>query len=923
MSNDSSSTPGRKTVIVLDGEETIKQRKFYATTRSLSEIGGSGSKTKNVQFIRLIGWQLEALQSSAQSELTAVNDDAMIPDRDLRVADGVEMVKTHLAPIDLPNATSGADSGLLTSGYPWLQYQIKAGANWDVGLAYNPFDPPESARPTYGSSKVVYAMKTMLATIEHHDPRQPFFFSFKAPPGISATSLPIRIFFNGPCSADMVVSAEFGSEFVGYGLFCISFFGDGSYVWHEYGFSPLLSQTYWRERPQRGRWTDSAAHEGEWHHFKIVPLGELFDKKDAGGLVALLRMPILNAQEHSSGTPPYSALGKLADQSTTSTIGITARPGEGGPIARCPIWVETANPIRPGVQLSWPTYKTPGEIDDGPFTIPNGSSGTGSDQVPLVVNWDADTPDGTTVACAVLRADDGTTLDDFSATDDFPDRPNQKQFVIPDGEPRNTSYYVKWTLTTSNTRVTPTLKRYDVARQGTHLVTEGNPITIPDVGGNLQRQFMTSLSITGAGNDITHESASIGIFDANGALSILRNRGDVPIVVKVQLPGDQESVIFRGIVPVPEWNPYGATPGNYPTSQGGRFNLTCAGMHLVFKQMLSPVRWNLFSDADGKPWQIANVVSALPSWHGYANRVDVPGIDKLDFPLIVPVGGVGSPDILIEPGDDPEKFLISMVNGNLDWSFYFDPNASPTASPSDFLGMYRLLPLATRGSSGYYAPKYAFIHSGNHPCKAGSGPVLAGHFDAYSNVTSGDGSSVPVTYIKKENGRSTFDSKLWPPEFNELTVSGLGYVDGGIANLVQTWFNQKSFDFTEDGNPPDPASSVYLRRVKPEYYFDPTLDSAERLNFVAARLALRAGSAIRVAAFVAPLVFITDSSDRFQCRPRMLRYQDPILLLVGTRQVEMLIEAVHPIFEKDSAQWAVYEAVIPPDIAGLIDWEVA
>jgi hypothetical protein len=108
-------------------------------------------------------------------------------------------------------------------------------------------------------------------------------------------------------------------------------------------------------------------------------------------------------------------------------------------------------------------------------------------------------------------------------------------------------------------------------------------------------------------------------------------------------------------------------------------------------------------------------------------------------------------------------------------------------------------------------------------------------------------------------------------------------------------------------NTADPTHPDYIGYEVPLLYIDPNLSTEAAVKWIARRLYDVMAHAIKGIRFTAPLLLVTDSSDTYQKRPRMLRYYDPVLV----DGIQFLVRSCNPSYKKDGMQFATYELEAP------------
>ena len=818
----------------------------------------------------------------------------------------------HRSPTEFTGATDGA-TNLATTGDIYLQKSVSASGSFNTALSPDPM--PDIPYPPSRTAMQTYKLDRVASSKDLHDPNAPLLFEFIYPGGLNGTAIFARIYFNGPPSTR--------GNWIGTGQYVLELRGDGSAWCYQYGKFVTSHASHW-DIGVGLRWNSSSNPSAGKHSIEIRPyavkdtdggfLGGVISfftgAGHAGGMLAKpLSQPtqkgIFSAQTQTGSDSNIFAVKARVDPSLTLGKSIPVQPG--------PITLELSRLARILAKIVALSYKPSGSLTDGAFSfeIPP----TTDDDIWIYTR--ATLPAGTSLTVE-LKDSDGTSA---TLVESIPG-----QYHFHPGANGRRAYTVTITLATSDSRVTPILRGYSVRWDGKLTTVSpgafwGNRSTATTL--SMPDRLHSEFSIT-SGEDPSYETASFSIADLTDSLTRLKVRGDIPVLITTTYDPDhldRRSVIFTGYVQRAPWTKRGVTSGAlYPASNWGEFEVSCVGIWKRIQDTLSAVRWNFAGDGgdfDTDPF-VVDVIRTVLQWATGEDlsRLDVPKSSDLPVRLTSPAGGVGS-EFLIEPGADLAQFILTLVKDYLAYHICYDGNASPSASPDDYGGMWRVLPPAT--------PPYNYLAQFVPDTIASSGglvvPIGTG---AYPPSTVGGVDGVQTTWYAKDTYRS------WPfaPEGNKIVVSATGDVPGsagdteGLSFIVS--YNQASFNFknvpSTDPQYPSPDSPDYLTRIKQVYFFDPALASGDGsfMRWVAKRFERQVFHSPKIVTFEAPLILVTDTTDHYQCRPRPLRYYDPVALSIrnsaGVLQTTTaLVQSVTPAWEKDWLQMAVYEVMIPPN----------
>jgi len=256
----------------------------------------------------------------------------------------------------------------------------------------------------------------------------------------------------------------------------------------------------------------------------------------------------------------------------------------------------------------------------------------------------------------------------------------------------------------------------------------------------------------------------------------------------------------------------------------------------------------------------------------------------------------------LNPLDSVSKFLKEVCRNYLNRFLWFDENYGPD-------GKWILIAPATAP----YEPKAYFTLK--HPTTFHNDgiPRVPQRMESYGMFTTASGKQIPIVPIRP----GTIQSRVIPPEVNEITVSSVTSLLGTRENVRHTLTlnNPISYDFYPGHRTSDPNHPDYLGRRVSGWVFDPyfathALSSEDgqpnpMLYSYAKRLFDMACLAVKQTVFTAPLVLIPHEKEPGRVRP--LRFYDP----VSIDGQDWIVRSVNIAYSKDFDQIAVYELEAP------------
>lgn len=871
-------TPGRAIRAVLGSQYQAVTDLPYGNSRKSEEI--SDEHMSGVHIIPGMGIELRPVNLTSQeaAERNDATGGPFVVGTDMVVAPGHIQENTWRSPSDLTGATTGA-TNLASVGRPMVRKQVADGDSFDISLA-SPYPGVPSAPFRYPGIPV-YSLSWTAATVYDDEPNQSLLFEFEYRGG---SGILFRIYFTGP--------PRNGNKFTGKGLYVCDLWANGLATFIEYGtiHNPDGTSTdAWNSNAElHFRWSRGEPSKGH-HRVYIRPFAiDNGDRGYQGGQIAL------SASNPGSAQSPQ--FGRLVGGAKPSSFSVAPIPAniasfvDGAPVA-----LQVPIPSRARWQLAAPVYPSSGTLRDKPFSF----------NIPPAI--------GTAVTIEVhgqLGAFGSVNVQLFDIKDneislDSSDGLNFT-FLIPDSSPDLTplSYYVVLTLGTSDTTKSPLITSYGIAKNGVSETVGDGDIVIdlaspgsPEIASGNK---ITAFILNGGGEDSATESSSLSVSDLSGALVRPDQRGDLSIRVEATCGWPwttEKSVISRGFVREPKRRPRARSRGNnsgYEDAQEWTFPII--GMQKLSKDTPCSIRWNFINGVtSGDLPLVTDIVRTILNWLGWTtNRIDIP-----DLP--VKVSGLDNDAVLVEPGTDLWELAQRLTQDYLGYILYFDHNASPTADPTDYLGMVRMRP-----SPHFAASPLAWFTRKDTSTLNGGGEYLGLDGKAYGTVSIG-GNTVQRAYV----GIDYWD-RFEPPEANYVLVSGTGGTvrDANFKDQkVYIEWNQKSFNF-DNTSTPDPNAPDRLDYIKQVLRFDKGLNNSDAVRVTGRRLAQQTFHARKWRTFSSVFLYVKDVTDVYACRPRPLRYGDTVIFedLDGT-QHSVFIYDVTADFQTNSRQLAAYETL--------------
>jgi hypothetical protein len=762
-----------------------------------------------------------------------------------------------------------------------------------AGLStYSVTSPPAVASPSSSTTT-----DPILVATENHSPDEPFSIYFYYNPAGHNDGLLFEYRFAGPPTKTR--------KFTGQGYFSLLLHTNGVAEFHEWGrVAGAGSDAWWTIPRYKARWCEGIPSSG-FYRVTLRPWTILTTVDGAAAAYAgRLHMEaaalgsVANAF-HKSKT--YPVMAQSSDQGS-GMFAVINRPSSSATFASvlydaAKLAIYSTRTARPMLAMSKPKHHTSGSVLDSWFSF--SQPVLKNQQIQVQIN--CDTPTGTTIT-SKLYDQNGNILTPDSET------ANSEGFLAVFTTPNTTGYKsrsfkVKAELSVSSgyEKKTPLYKGFSASKVGAYLTLERTEIhAAPDLpesdalitGGNPIAQI-------GSGANVSEDHASMTVFDGTGRLrTILGHRVAVPTQIRVSgIDGDdaKTSVLFFGftkdvtstLIPTDVDLVTGA---QYPPRDARDYRVPLVS-HLAMPNR-SVTR---DSFADTGTVKITDIVRWAKSQN--TDRVYIP-----DAAIRYIISNGDGSDMLVQPGDDLDDFAMRLLKEYLGWQLHFDANATPEANldgsgnmiTDEYLGMWRALPFTFPDGAGYYKNLANFVL---RPNRSSGSPAYALGRANYIDVTVGGHTvkSYPLTNLVE---------KREAPNANVITVSSSGYIDSDVGNSVISAVDWDAYPR---------AGVAALDRTLPwaarAFLFDPLLTDQELMNWAAKRLYQLSTWSPTVYTFDAPAVFVrTWPDDPINCRPRLLRYMDP----VRVNGVQCLVRSVQVSIAKEWDIWATYEVVTPP-----------
>jgi hypothetical protein len=940
-------TPNRQTILKIDTPSYSNIIPTYFLEYEFDKIATQKANyQENTTFIPEVGWALTPFQVGAYNKyettnaalnvITPANSNVTLASGSVATTGFLE-VNNQKANTDLPGVLLGTNQQ--TSGDVFLFKSVSSNATdtFDLNLSAD-----QSAFPAPDSANDLVTLDRVLISTFNHDPRFGIHFRFKLLG--TATQNPQRVFrlyFTG------IPTYLQTDPYPGTGQYCLALQGDGTATLYE-------GQNF--EWVYRGNfnWVFPGNSIAGSHDIWIASDCQIDQFGNYYGSFISFRFGVSNqpfamsSQGVSQNVAPsmftrYPVVQQTPTQPTFSPVRLDIRRDQ-----KCRF------------QISTSAYQPSGSVVGNVFTIPFVPYGTNSAQDFRVEYYGA-IPIGTAMSVTLVDSKGNAQTPTTSAvtlTGGY------QSFTLTQspGHPPDQTYQYQLNLTASDQSLTPIINRVRLVRPGEVILSTPGTPGYPPITTITDPQKLEMVSWSGASTDMSQESWAMRIADLGSTLKATlgtraQMNGQLSVVVTDPASSGSNtftSILWNGIVLSAPFTRIGGKrqmglqsgiPAAFPAPDWGRYEMKATGAWYRLYKQLSPQYINFAVNANGtadiggnpQPWKVTDIIRwLLTTGAGYAaTMIAIPDL---------PIQYFGDPKtpLYVEAKTQVGPLVAQLARDYLGGWIVFCPNSTNGGNPlTDTNGCWRLI---MPPSSQYTDPdtglpafnNLAQFWTGSMPATTTEPPILALAMSpaswpstAVDNI--GTGQKLVNTFIQ----HGTWHAEIIPPEFNALTVTGVGIgtsltatTDGSnqttmtqrIINPVSAWFAPNQ------AIPPDPSNPDYIGEIREAYYSDPGLTSQGLVNFTARRIFDIAGHAQIRASFEAPLVFVTDTTDPYQIRPRMLRYGDPVLIMNNLTGVasQWFISSVNGTYEfkrgGDSKQTVAIEVFAPSYDASMTPW---
>lgn len=860
-------TPRYRTAVVLDKFGPSVVQPFFAFQRTAPEMArGNTGPQSNLAYFPAVGIILKPHQLEPSRVYEA--DDAQ--GGYLTGAAVTVPSRTILMHTSRTYAYTGVGySGAAAQGQPMFQKRIGEGEDWTERNTADQLAFPE---PNPGED--ICTMDRVLTTTFDHDPRDFLTFQLHVPgakhdrPGACGS-----FYFCGP-------AGKTGTE-TGLGQYALKCFadglaklyercriGDGDPFWllrYEFIFSPVAAagMAFFITVG-----SDCAMGEG----------GQFFGSK------LVFRTLMANEARQGSGIGEsvigaFTAVAALAISRQIPVTVFTVPQKARLPVQQTMVRIDCRRDVRAMFGVSKHTYPTTGKIVDDPFSFPFHPSPDKKFQIELYCIR----PTDTTITLKLFRDDTGeevpgtVTIDDnLGLVVEFdPPIVDEDHPLIP------RTYHVEIEKTGPGSS-TPVTLEYRVFRDAVVETPDFPTTTVTDLrdpGPTLPVLFPQKIEVNPASEDPESEHMVITLQDLGGVDPNLQFKTGTPIDVRLmdRENGDLVTIVQGGIIGQSVTTPYNIEGHEYPHPDAYQLVLNCPGEVARLRRKLLPFRFVAQDTSSGSFAQPLKATDAVYLLMNEGMGVPDEELDIPDLPqrLFEEAGGENLQSV--EPGNpafDVVKEIVSDYTGGYlirDKNAFNDPGSYDPEDP-DVRGMWRML-LKHRPPYNNLLKIHRF-HPGpgklptdlrNYPDETGEGgQVIKGTFGIHGTET-----------ITRE-----------PPEGNLVQVFGgsgggssVGLMHSGM--LTQVAFNPVSFNYLNLPSDhvfyPNPDSPDFLGEAVQIQVYDPTLTTQEAVDWVTRRVFDSACFGRDVRKVTIALQLVTDVNDTKQVRPRMPRFNDPVL----------------------------------------------
>lgn len=843
-------TRGYRTAVVFDKFGSVITQPYFAWQRQAAEMArGSTGPQSNVAYLPAVGMALRPHQMDPSKPYeSTVAQSGFLTGSAVQVPPAITSFfasRTH-------DYTGVTYSGVAGQGNPMFQKRVASGSTWDVALTADQtgFPGPDVANDPVHLDRV-------LASVLPHDPRDFLTFQIHVPgapherPGAVAT-----VYFNGPAGS---VGAE-----VGFGQYGLKLHTDGLAVLWERG-DPGTGIPSWFKRWQ---FVYSPVPASGMAFY--ITVGSDCVMGDGGAFVGTrLVFRTLLANEIRAGAglgekliSSFTAAAAAAISSGLAAQVFTVPQKTVNPVSQALIRIDARRDVRVMFSVSKHTYPTLGTLVDDSFTVPFHATTAQK----LRLEWYGNRPVGTAVTVKVFS---DFPLAELIGTVTVDDEFGQIIEYTPVPNARN--YHVEFTLTGDGTN-TPTIKKYRVYRDAVVETPGFTPTTVQDLRAGpktLPTLFPSRVRLSGVSDDPESENMFVQLEDLLGENLALPFKSGTPFDVELHDAGTDAlvTILEGGIIQRSTQLRYGTKGKDYPKSDAYRLEIDAAGEWAQVKRRLLPYWFYANDPADpGQPIK-ATDAAVLLFYKGCGiplTDLDIPDLPQRLF------SEVDGEDLqAVEPGTPVFETIKEIVTDYTGGYIVRDKNAGHSSGTR---GMWRIL-LRHRPPYNNLVKIYR-----DHP---GAGK-LPHDIRSYADGSGPGGQVIKATY--GVHGSETVTHE--PPEGNFVQVFGGSGQGSSVglshpAMLTQVAFNPVSFNYfgLAPGHAfyPDQTSPDFLGECVQIQVYDATLTTQESVDWICRRIFDSACYGREVVKVTCPIVLVTDVNDTLQQRPRLPRFNDPVL----------------------------------------------
>lgn len=876
-------TPNRKTHVIFDANDEVCVEPAFSIEKLAPDIARTdGSQILNMILVQEIGYMIKPYwedvnffterMEGASGFVTPANSNIVLPPSSGTT--GIFEMPGYRAPTnsEFSNVATGGSANVLSSGYPLLQKQVAAGADWsgvNIPTDKTNCPPPDSSDDNFVMDRV--SVSTMM-----DDPDRPVLVAFKIPGADMQSPHKIITFY-------FSARASWDDSFIGSGRYALTFRGDGRASLYEADRSTIPGS--WQLRTEF-RYSHVNEVAGKFHIICIYK--KLCAMSGNGAIVFRLNQPDGDSVKHGNWNlrqldkadpfPDYIYHISNVD----STIP--------NPTIPAPLRVDLRRDLSGAIFcINQATGPESGEIVDDLFSL--GYYPTA--RTNFTLSWYGCIPSGATLDLKLLRYSTNT---ECSLVSSSTYASGGTKIYTPSSEERY--YYAVITSTSPDGIKTPVLKSYKCYKDAyIETITPGEK----------EFKILRKISMTQGERDPSHETFDVSLANLANDASVLFTRSSICTRIESEYdPADSTKriVYTRGYTTRTNARRRGRTfngvgiggggaASNFPNSQWKELEVQAIGVWQRLYENVAEVRQALFDTTLGLPMKVTDALIAMFGWCGFgADMVDIPDLDTRIY--------MKDPNarMVIEPTACIGDAIMGLIHDYLGHFLVFDPNAG-------LYGRWRLLP-----------PQVSPYVNVCEYQTTGPGVGKVQHcLDSYGTTTNSKGQTIPISYVI----RDTLRSYVVPPEANLICVSTIGEVSSQGAQTLQTQVavNPFSYDFDGSGRA-DPTNPDYLGRVVKMFVMNPAIaagagsdaEIGNAVNWFLRRIYDVAAHARKIVEFQTPVIYTNEEwyGTDVNAKPyRLPFYYDPCLL----DGQQYLHSNFNPAYNKDHIQVAMVQLEAP------------